>query len=1137
MCRKRVHSMVACLVLALASSSMAGLVGHWALDDGAGTIVRDSTANGNDGQLIGDPQWVDGVIAGALQFDGVGDYVEVPHDPVLAIEGQVTVAVWINAERHTGPGGSQWQGILAKGGNPRLYSLYTEARGVLHFSTGPGGAYIGSLSTGQVPLNEWVHVAVVVDSGHQYYLNGEPAGQGGQGATAVGGGTAPLTIGKTNEANEFLGMIDDVRLYDRALTPEQVQGIFSGNPPIFGKAEVPDPPDGAEGVLTPLLQWTPGETAVFHDVYFGTSPELTEADRVSTQQTFTIYYHTPGLEPGVTYYWRVDEIEVDMVTIHTGDVWSFTAAPTRAYAPYPPDGASQIALDVELAWSPASGGISRNVYFGTNLADVEAGTGDTFKGKLQVVTTFDPGDLEGETVYYWRIDEIDGNGDVMAGDVWSFRTMPDIPISDPNLVGWWRLDDAFGDMALDWSGYGNHGSLQGDPQWVVGYDGGALQLDGTGDFVEVPHDDTLTVDNEVTAMAWINAASLTGPGGSDYQGIVAKGNAVRSYSLYLQSAGTLHFSTTSGGAYVGSSSSGTVALNEWTHVAAQVVDGGHEYFINGEPAGQGGSGIILPGLADTYTVRIGTTQESAREFNGMIDDVRIYRAALTQEEIREAMQGDPKLASDPQPLNGANVDIRDAASLSWSSGDAAAQHDVYFGADGAAVLEADADSALYRGRQTATGFSLAGLVEFGGGDYYWRIDEVEADGLTVHKGRVWIFTVPDYFIVDDFESYTNEVGQRVFEKWVDGIGYTLPEPGDPGNGTGALVGHDIWSADSPYFGGSIMETDNVHGGDQALPLYYDNTAQPYVSAAERTWTTAQDWTAHGVTDLSLWFRGNPPAFVENAPDSFSLSAAGTDIWDLADEFRYAYKQLNGNGSIVARVDSLEQTHPWAKAGVMIRETLEPGSKHATVAVTPSNGVAFQRRLFTGNSSVSTAQTGVVAPHWIRLTRTGNTFKAEHSADGLTWEDVGADPDASSEEITMTGNVYVGLCLTSHDPAAVAIAEFSGVQTTGALGQWQIAEIGVDHPENSSEDLYVTLEDSFGRTASVSYPQGATIHVWSPWRIPLADFTGVSLGAVRKVSLGVGNVAAPAAGGTGVVYFDDIHVARPAPVEPNDVATE
>jgi len=1131
MCKRCVRfvTLALALVLALACGAMAGQVGHWALDDGSGTMVRDSTTNANHGQLRGDPQWVDGIIAGALQFDGVGDYVEVPHDPVLTLEGPVTVSVWINAERHTGPGGADWQGILAKGGAPRLYSLYTYTNGTLHFSTGPSGAYIGSNSAGLVPLNEWVHAAVVLNNGHFYFINGEPAGQGGQGAMAVGGGTAPLTIGKTNEANEFLGMIDDVRLYDRALTNQQVNDIFNGNPPVFGKAEEPNPPDGAGGVGMALLQWTPGETALLHDVYFGTSPDLTEADLVSPRQMFTMYYHAPGLDPGMTYYWRVDEVEADMTTIWTGDVWSFTATPTRAFAPSPGDGVRYVALDVELAWSPALDALSRNVYLGTDRDEVAAGTGDTFKGKVDALTTFDPGGLAGDTVYYWRIDEMDSGGDVMTGDVWSFQTQPDIPIADPNFVGWWRLDDAFGDVALDWSGYNHHGTLQGDPNWVLGYDGGALEFDGVDDYVEIPHHEMLTVDDEVTVMAWIHAARYVGAGGSDWQGIVAKSNNPRSYSFYLNSSGGLHFST----AGVGSTSSGTVPLDEWTHVAAMVADGGHLYFINGEPAGQGGSGAVLPGLADTGTVRIGATQEGAREFQGMIDDARVYRTALTQDEILAAMQGDPKLASDPQPSNGATVDIGDASSLSWSAGDTAAQHDVYFGTDAQAVAQADTGSDLYRGRQVQTGFSLAGLVEFGGGSYYWRVDEVEADGVTLHKGRVWTFAIPAYLIVDDFESYTNAVGQRAFEVWIDGAGFSQPEPGHPGNGTGALIGHDIWSAESPYFNGLLMETDNVHGGEQALPLYYNNAAQPYYSVIERTWTVPRDWSAYELTDLNLWFRGNPPAFVDNGAGSFTVSAAGHDIWDLADEFRFVYKQLNGNGSIVARVDSVEPTDPWAKAGVMIRETLDPGSKHAMVAVTPGNGVTFQRRLFTSNSSVSTTQAEVVAPYWVKLTRNGNTFTAEHSADGLTWESVGTDPAASSEDITMIGNVYVGLCLTSHADMTVTVAEFADVQATGALGQWQMAEVGIDHPDNSLENLYVTLEDSLGRKATVSYPDATTIHTWTPWQIPLTDFAGLNLGAIRKMYVGVGNASSPALGGTGVVYLDDIQVVKIEPSEPGE----
>jgi hypothetical protein len=200
------------------------------------------------------------------------------------------------------------------------------------------------------------------------------------------------------------------------------------------------------------------------------------------------------------------------------------------------------------------------------------------------------------------------------------------------------------------------------------------------------------------------------------------------------------------------------------------------------------------------------------------------------------------------------VDVRNATNLSWVAGDAGASHDVYFGTDPAALSKADTASAEYQGRQPGTSFSTAGLVEFDGGDYCWRIDEVETDG-TVHTGYVWTLTVPGYLIVDDFEGYSNTVSERAFETWVDGIGFTLPEPGNPGNGTGAAVGHDIWSPDSKYYNGLIMEVARPNSGRQALPLYYDNTTTPYYSEAERTWTVAQDWTAEGMDTLSLWVRG------------------------------------------------------------------------------------------------------------------------------------------------------------------------------------------------------------------------------------------------------------------------------------------
>jgi hypothetical protein len=88
--------------------------------------------------------------------------------------------------------------------------------------------------------------------------------------------------------------------------------------------------------------------------------------------------------------------------------------------------------------------------------------------------------------------------------------------------------------------------------------------------------------------------------------------------------------------------------------------------------------------------------------------------------------------------------------------------------------------------------------------------------------------------------------------------------------------------------------------------------------------------------------------------TFTLRGSGADIWGSADAFHFAYQPLTGDGSIVARVASLTHTHAWAKAGVMIRENLDADARHAMVVVTPSNGVAFQRRTSTGGSSAHTA---------------------------------------------------------------------------------------------------------------------------------------------------------------------------------------
>ncbi|HEY3320739.1 MAG TPA: endo-1,3-alpha-glucanase family glycosylhydrolase [Planctomycetota bacterium] len=154
--------------------------------------------------------------------------------------------------------------------------------------------------------------------------------------------------------------------------------------------------------------------------------------------------------------------------------------------------------------------------------------------------------------------------------------------------------------------------------------------------------------------------------------------------------------------------------------------------------------------------------------------------------------------------------------------------------------------------------------------------------------------------------------------------------------------------------------------------------------------------------------------------TFSVSGSGADIWGTADAFNFTYQPLNGDGQIVARVVTVQNTDPWAKAGVMIRETTAVDSKFALMAVTPGYGTAFQRRLATTGTCTNTSGATAVAPYWVKLVRAGTMLTAYQSADGVTWATVGSDT------LSMTTSVYAGLAVTAHNNTLLNASTFDNV---------------------------------------------------------------------------------------------------------------
>jgi hypothetical protein len=477
--------------------------------------------------------------------------------------------------------------------------------------------------------------------------------------------------------------------------------------------------------------------------------------------------------------------------------------------------------------------------------------------------------------------------------------------------------------------------------------------------------------------------------------------------------------------------------------------------------------------------------------------------------------------------------------LTWNAGAVAASHEVYFGTDADTVKNATTASPEYKGPKALGEESYDPGVLTLNTTYYWRIDEVNGTNPdSPWAGNVWSFTTGDFFVIDDFEDY-NAGDNQIWFAWHDGLGAGAPGTSDylPGNGTGSAVGDETTA--------SYTEETIVNSGLQSMPIAYDNNKQGFAmySEVELTLSAVRDWTAEGVTELSLWFRGNPASvgsFIEGPVGTYTMTATGADIWNEADEFHYAFKTLTGPGSIVARVESVEQTDNWAKAGVMIRETLDASSKFAAVYITPTNadgtatnGCRFQARsdtdaAATSDSSVATAeQMAIVAPYWVKMERdVAGSFRGYYSADGSSWQSMFWNP----QSISMSSNVYIGLALTSHNNSAVCQAVFSNVTITGTAGaQWANQDVGI--ASNDAEPLYVAVSNSAGAPAVVVHddPAAANIDVWTEWIIPLSALAdqGINLTNVDRIAIGLGtqgNMATP--GGSGKMYIDDVRLYQP-----------
>jgi fibronectin type 3 domain-containing protein len=925
-------------------------------DEQSGSFAGDATGNGWNGTLNGGTTWVAGKINNAVSFSGSSNYATLPNG-VMAGVTDFTISAWVklNTANNTrifdfGTGTSGYMELCPK----------NSSNGYMRYEIVSGGTVQQINTTYAFPTGVWTHVAITQSgSTGTLYINGASVGTNtGLTLKPANLGTTTLNyIGKSQWNDPYLnGSVDEFQIYGRALSASEI-----------------------------------------------------------------------------------------------GSLANSLAAPTGLTATA---GYSQ----VDCAWNTVAGATSYNL----KRAYLSGGpytTLATLTGTTYTDTTTVP-----ESPYYYVVTAV--SGPVESAN----STQATVTPLRPAPVSWLKLNETSGTSAADATGNNNAGTLVNVPVWIGGKAGNALSLNGTNQYASLPNGVTANL-HDFTVATWVywNGGNNWqrvfdfGRGTSSYMFLSPKNGATGKVRFAI--------TTNGGGGEQKIDGNAALVSGGWHHVAVTLSGSTGTLYIDGQQVGQNTAMTIRPSdLGATTQNWIGRSQYSDPYLNGRVDDFRLYAGALSATEIAAlaapiqttglaATGGSAQIALTwnatteatsytvrralatggaytmvasgligttftdtgltgaktyyyvvtPADAFGDGANSAEASAttspdapgnvtVTAGNGQATLNWSASTGATGYSVLRATSPNGTYTmvaSGLTGTSYTDTGLDN--GTTYYYAVIATNASGSSANSTQVNALTAPASptglaATADNaqvsllWNSTTGAATYNVLRSTMSGSGYA--------------------SVASGVTGTSYTDTGLTNG-----------TAYYYVVTATNTGGTSANSSEANATPVALpspWSTsdvGSTGAIgsASRSPSGvFTITGAGADIWGSSDAFRYVYQTATGDCDITARVVSVQNTHNSAKSGVMIRESLNANSRHAETNLTPAIGLEFLRRTSTGGStSYSTPVSGVSAPYWVRLVRSGNTFTSYRSSDGVNWTSVG------SVTITMSSNVYIGLLVCSH----------------------------------------------------------------------------------------------------------------------------
>ena len=717
-----------------------------------------------------------------------------------------------------------------------------------------------------------------------------------------------------------------------------------------------------------------------------------------------------------------------------------------------------------------------------------------------------------------------------------------------DLILHWPFNDGSGTTAVDASGNGRNGTLEGNPKWVAGKIGGALDFGGDGDrVVDENGASYLNGLDAMTITVWIKSRVISTEAGfiegedpdtNDNVCTIRYDAAGASYG----GSNLLKMAVTSSGEQQLESSS-NLQTTEWQHVAMTwssgdiirlYIDGVEDTPSgNASPASGPQSGVVK------FIVGQGG-KDTAGGWNGLIDDVRIYNEVLSAERIQGIMIGEGyPYALGPSPEDGAMYPDT-WATISWSPGDFAVSHDVYMGENFDDVNEGTSDT--FQGNQASTFFVIGfpgflypdGLVP--GTTYYWRIDEVnEADPNSPWKGNVWSFTVPPKTAYGPVPADGSElVDLDVKLRWTAGFGAKL---------------HYV------YFGEDFDEVNNATVGvPQGSAAYTPGT----LKLAKTYYWRVDEFDAAATHKGEVWSFTTEGAVSGPNPANGAVDVKPSVIlrWDAGTVAASHEVYFGTDADIVKNATKSSPEYKGPKA--LGEESYDPGKLILNTAyywrIDEVNGVnpdspwagnvwSFTTGDFFSIDDFEDYDTGVnqIWYAWHDGLGYGTPGTADYFAGNGTGAAVGDETTASYTEETIVHGGGKSMPV-AYDNNKQGYAYYSEVEyTLTAQRDWTekgVAELSLwfhGDSANAAEPLYVAIANAGGALAVVVYedPAAAMIDIWTPWVIPLQAFAdqGINLTNVDRIAIGLGtkgNMTVP--GGSGKMYFDDIRLNQPSIAE-------